>query len=471
MLSAGLRPRSVRSFSEPAKATVAGSYNVLVTGIGGTGVVTIGALIGMAAHLSGMGISVLDQTGLAQKNGAVTSHVRVAATPDCLHGTRIPAGSADLVIGCDMVVAAGQDALALYRPERTRAVVNNHVTPLASFAIMPDQPQDGRPLADAIRRAVGQDGAHLVAASQLAEALLGEAIYANTFLLGYACQKGLIPLGRVELEQAIKLNGVSVDANLEAFGWGRLAAHAPERVLTMAAPAAKPAASLPKTFEEIVAHRKAHLTAYQDARYAARYERLVRAVADAEQRAAPGRDDLARTVAANHAKLLAYKDEYEIARLYSLPAFAQRIDAAFDKPRRITVHLAPPLLCRPDPATGVAAKREFGPWMLKAFKLLAKLKMLRNTPFDPFGRSADRKLERQLIADYEALVERMLHEVTPANIDIFTALLALPERIRGYGHVKRRHVAEVEKQRAQLLAQLDSTRQAAQASSCKAVPA
>ena len=445
---------ALRDLPEPA-AAVGSDYNILVTGIGGTGVVTIGALLGMAAHLSRMGVSVLDQTGLAQKNGAVTSHVRVAATPDALHGTRIPAASADLVIGCDMVVAAGQEALALYREGRTRAVVNDHVTPLASFAIMPDQPQDARPLIDTVRRAVGRDAADFVAAGRLAEALMGDAIFTNPFLLGYACQKGLLPFGRDALERAIRLNGVSVAANLEAFGWGRVTAHAPERVLAVATPAARPAARLPEMLEEIVAHRRAHLTAYQNARYAARYEKLVRRVAEAEARVAPGHDELARAVAASYARLLAYKDEYEVARLYSLPAFRERLAATFETPQRLTVHLAPPILSRPDPATGVAGKREFGPWMFTAFRVLAKFKALRGTPFDPFGRSADRRLERRLIADYEALAERMLRELTAGNRDIFAALLSLPERIRGYGHVKERHVAEAEERRKELLAELD----------------
>ncbi|MFM2278817.1 MAG: hypothetical protein RLZZ444_1048, partial [Pseudomonadota bacterium] len=381
---------------EPRPAAIDGVYNILVTGIGGTGVVTIGALLGMGAHLSGLGVSVLDQTGLAQKNGAVTSHVRVGARPDLLYGTRIPAASTDLVIGCDMIVAAGQDALGLYRNGRTHCVVNDHVTPLASFAIAPDQSQDASPMIEAVRRVVGQEAADFVAAGELAERLTGDAIFTNPFLLGFACQKGLIPLGRDVLEEAIRLNGVAINANLDAFGWGRIAAHSPERIAEILAPKTEVRA-LPASFEEIVAHRMAHLTDYQNAAYAERYRKLVEAIAAAESRVAPASRSLAIAVAKNYAKLLAYKDEYEVARLYSLPAFRDSIAAGFETPKRLTVYLAPPILARPDPVTGVSRKREFGPWIFTAFSLLARFKGLRGTTFDIFGRSADRKLERQLI--------------------------------------------------------------------------
>jgi len=449
--TSGALDQALASLPDPALPVLSRDYNILVTGIGGTGVVTIGALLGMAAHLSGYGTSVLDQTGLAQKNGAVTSHVRLGPDPDALHGTRIPAGHTDLVIGCDMVVAAGADAMKLYGHGRTRAVLNDHLTPLASFALDPDQRQESQPMLTSLSLMLGEEAVLPSASSRLAEALLGDAIYANPFLLGFAWQKGLIPLGREALEQAIRLNGVSIARNLSAFGWGRVAADRPAVITALTGPAEQPAVPvLPQTLAQLVAHRSAHLTAYQNAALAKRYADRVERVRQREATVLPGQQDLARAVAWNYAKLLAYKDEYEVARLYSDPAFRQALAETFEVPKKLTVHLAPPLLAKPDPVTGEPHKREYGPWMLRSFGLLARMKGLRGTAFDPFGRGEDRKVERRLIRDYEAALDRLETTLTPETAADWLAFLKLPETIRGFGPVKLRAIAAQAEMRAEL---------------------
>jgi indolepyruvate ferredoxin oxidoreductase len=450
------RELPVLDLPEPALPALEQPYNILVTGIGGTGVVTIGALLGMAAHLESKGVSVLDQTGLAQKNGAVSSHVRLAAQPDGLHGTRIPRGGTDLVIGCDMVVAAGGEALATYAAERTQAVVNNQVVPLAAFALDPNLPLDDSRLTDALSSAIGKDRVHFTAASRLATALLGDAIYTNPFLLGYAWQLGLIPLSRQAIERAIELNGVAVDANLQAFYWGRCAAHAPAQVEATVQPQQVEPQRLPaeESLPELIAHRVRHLSAYQSARYARRYERLVGRVQAAESKAVPEAQGLTRSVAIYYSKLLSYKDEYEVARLYLQPEFRQRLETQFEGDFRLTLHLAPPLLAKRDPSTGRLRKQEFGPWVFKAFRLLASMRFLRGTVLDPFGHTAERKMERQLIRDYETLVEEIIGRLTAENHAVAVALAEVPEQIRGLGHVKERHLRAAKQHEAALLARL-----------------
>ncbi len=442
---------------EPALPAMDGSYNILVTGIGGTGVITIGALLGMAAHLEGKGVSVLDQTGLAQKNGAVGSHIRLSAEPDELHSTRIGRGQADLLLGCDMVVAAGTEALATYQRGRTRAVVNNQVVPLAIFASNPDLPMQDKPMVDKISLAVGADNAFFLAATQQATALMGDAIYSNAFLMGHAWQKGLIPLSREAIQRAIELNGVSTGKNIQAFEWGRLAAHAPDAAASTAnrhAPPQTPERAKSRdemSLDEIVNHRAGHLADYQNAAYAKRYEQLVNRVREAESRVAPGREELTRAVAIYYAKLLAYKDEYEVARLYSRPLFREQLQAQFEGEYKLRLHLAPPLFAKRDPVTGHLRKKAFGPWVFKAFGVLARLRILRGTVFDPFGYTAERKLERRLIKDYETLVEDVLDRLSADNHEIAAELAATPEHIRGFGHVKQEHLEKAKQQETELL--------------------
>lgn len=445
----------VPALPEPAVAEADAHYNVLVTGIGGTGVVTVGALLGMAGHLEGKGVSVLDQTGLSQKNGAVTSHVRFAADPETLQGKRIGLAETDLVLGCDMVVAAGHEAMTTYGEGRTRAVINSHVVPIAAFAVDPDMAVSGTQIENTISRRIGEEASHFVNATRIAGALAGDPIYTNPFLLGYACQKGLLPVSREAIERAIELNGVDVEANKKAFHWGRYAAHDPDAVEALAARGGAPEqADIAVELDEIVARREAHLIAYQDRAYARRYRALVDRVRETEEQRIPGSRELTRAVAYYYAKLLAYKDEYEVARLYSRPEFRQRLQAQFQGDYKLRVRLAPPLFAKRDPATGHLQKKEYGPWMFKAFGVLARLRFLRGTALDPFGRTAERRMERQLIRDYEALVDELLGRLDADNRDLAVELASLPEHIRGFGHVKQRHVEQVRQREEALRARL-----------------
>ena len=441
---------------EPAVAPCDEPYGILITGIGGTGVVTVGALLGMAAHLEGKGVSVLDQAGLAQKNGAVMSHVRVADRATDLHAVRIASGGAKLLLGCDIVVAAGPDGLSKLAPGSTAAVVNSHVVPPAAFVRNNALDLSSSAMVRKLREATSANS-HFVNATGLATALMGDAIASNLFLLGFACQKGLLPVGGEALTAAIELNGVAVESNKRAFAWGRLAAHDAAQVEALAKPLLRaelePAAT--KDLEAMVTRRAAFLVDYQDAAYAARYSALVAKVAATDQARGKGRRELAEAVARNYFKLLAYKDEYEVARLYVDPAFKAKLARQFAGDYKLRFHLAPPLIAARDPLTGELQKREFGPWMLTVFGLLAKLKGLRGTAFDPFGKTAERRMERQLIADYEATVERLLARLDAENHGLCVAIAELPDRIRGFGHVKQANLKAVKADEAKLLAALD----------------
>ena len=418
-------------------------FGIIVTGIGGTGVVTIGALLGMAAHIEGKGASVLDMAGLAQKGGAVVSHVRIGATPDDLHAVRIAAGSANTVIGCDLMVAASPDVMAKMQPGVTRAVINSHETITGDFTRNPDMNLMGAEMAKIIDIAVGDGAADYVEASRLATALLGDSIATNLFMLGVAWQKGLVPVSAEALEQAIELNGVAVDFNKQAFLWGRRVAVDRARVEQAAAPATPLRLQEPDiatSLEDVVARRIRVLTAYQNEDYARRYKDFVVKVQKAEADRAKGRNGFAEAVARYYFKLLAYKDEYEVARLYTNGAFVSRLNDQFEGNFKLKFHMAPPLLAKRHPDTGHLIKQEFGPWMMSAFGLLARLRFLRGSAFDIFGYSAERKRERQLIADYEATIGEMLGKLTHENHELAIAIASIPEHIRGYGHVKDEHL-------------------------------
>jgi indolepyruvate ferredoxin oxidoreductase len=433
---------------EPTLPKLDQPYGILITGIGGTGVVTIGQLLGMAAHLEGKGASVMDLTGLAQKGGAVLSHVRIADRPDRLHAVRIGTAQADLLLGCDLVVSASPDALGRAGRERTAAIVNAQETVTGDFTRNADWDFPAVKLQGMIRDMVGK-AVDFPDATRLATALMGDAIATNPFMLGFAYQRGLIPVSSEAIARAIELNGVAIEFNKRAFHWGRRAAIDLSAVERIAAPAK---AAIPETLPEIVAHRRKHLTDYQDAAYADRYQVLVDQVAAAERARMPGSDALARAVAKNYAKLLASKDEYEVARLYTDGTFRDRLAKQFDGDVALKVHLAPPLWAKRDPATGHLKKQAYGGWVLRAFGLLAKFKGLRGTALDPFGRSAERREERRLIADYESLVPALLAELSPANHAAAVALASLPETIRGFGHVKDASIAKAAERRAELLA-------------------
>ena len=452
------------SLPDPKPLQLNGPYNVLVTGIGGTGVVTIGAFLGMAAHLEGKATTILDQTGLAQKNGAVISHVRLAMDQKELHGTRIAAMEADLVIGCDIVVAAGVDALARIGTGRTRAAINSHVEPTASFIFDPDLALAGAPLKEAISAAAGEGRSSFVDAAPLATALMGDSIATNPFMVGYAYQLGALPLSNAAILKAIELNGIAVESNQQAFQWGRFAAHDPEKISEIAAPL-MPIQSDPPAVElnHVVARRSDHLKGYQNTTYAARYRKLIERVAATERTAVPGKDDLALAVARNYFKLLAYKDEYEVARLYTDGRFMDKIRSQFEGDITLRFHLAPPLLAVKDPETGHLTKREYGPWALSAFKVLARLKGLRGTLFDPFGHTEERRTERRLIRDYEALIEKLLTRLNQDNHHLAVRIASLPDHIRGFGHVKEAAIEQARSQERELLAAFESneTRSAA----------
>ena len=437
---------------QPVLARSDDPYGILITGIGGTGVITIGALLGMAAHVDGKGCSVLDMTGLAQKNGAVVSHVRIADTSERLYATRIAAGEADFVLACDILTGVGDEALAKMQKGKTRALVNTALVMPASFTRDPDLKFPLGSMEREIAEAVSPGDAEFLDATKLATGLMGDSIATNLFMVGYAWQRGRLPLSEAAIMKAIELNGAAIDSNKRSFQWGRLAAVDPARVAKAAIPQALPESQrLSTSLDEMVARRSAFLTDYQDAAYARRYSDLVLRVKAAEQRVVPASSALAEAVARYYFKLLAIKDEYEVARLYTGTDFIERVRARFEGDYTLHFHLAPPIVAKPDPTTGEPRKREYGRWMLSAFRVLAKLRRLRGTPLDVFGRSAERKRERALIGEYEALVDEIVTRLAPHNHALAVELASIPEQIRGYGHVKERHLAVAKEKEAALL--------------------
>jgi indolepyruvate ferredoxin oxidoreductase len=483
-------------------------WNILITGVGGTGVVTIGALLGMAGHLEGKGASVLDQTGLAQKGGAVTTHIRIARTPEDIHAVRIAAGEADLVLGCDMVVVNDYWALSKVRAERSQVVLNTYEAMPGTFTTRPDMQFPAADIIAGIRVALGGREPLLLDATQLATALLGDAIASNLFILGYAWQQGLVPISFEALMRAVELNGAAVAMNQQAFAWGRLAAIDPQAVQqaaglvrnghTDAERTPGPLHDLPpgewegnewgataapretgderelrglpghggggevaflpldderlsRSLDELVERRVRFLTDYQDAAYAARYRTLVERVRAVEWDKA-GSTALTETVARYYFKLLAYKDEYEVARLYTSGEFQRRLQQQFEGDFEVRFHLAPPLFAKKDDQ-GRLIKQEYGPWMLKAFGLLAKLKFLRGGTFDIFGRTDERRGERQLITEYEQTVALLLEGLGDDRVALAVEIASIPEHIRGYGHVKEAHLHKAKAREATLLAQ------------------
>jgi indolepyruvate ferredoxin oxidoreductase len=447
----------------PAQRPLGEAYGILITGIGGTGVITLGALLGMAAHLEGKGCTVLDFTGLSQKNGAVMSHVRLAPSPEDLHAVRIAAGGADLLLGCDMVVAASPVALSRIEQGVTRAVVNSYLAPTAAFVVNPDIDFETLAMQRALKAAAGDGGAEFLDGTGIATALMGDSIATNLFMLGYAFQKGLVPLSLDAILRAIELNGVAVEANRRTFAWGRLAAHDRAKVEALVRPVLHEEAPATPSLADLVERRAAFLTAYQDAAYARRYRDAVAAVETAEKARGRGLTGLAEAAAKNLFKLMAYKDEYEVARLYTDGSFARRLNQQFEGDFRLEFHLAPPLFAKRDPATGELQKRGYGPWVFTAFRVLAGLKRLRGTPFDIFGRTAERRQERQLIADYEAILRELAASLSPDNHALAVEIARVSAQIRGYGHVKERAIAKAKAREASLLASFRAPAQRASA--------
>jgi indolepyruvate ferredoxin oxidoreductase len=419
----------------PRVPPLEGPFNVLVAGIGGSGVLTLGALLGGAAHLEGKASTVLDFTGLAQKNGAVVSQVRLAHHDTQIGAVRIGNGAADLLLGADLVVAASADNAARLAPQRSGAVLNLDETPTSAVVRQRDATQPSALMRERIRQRCMPARFHTLQANALAQALFGDMVVVHTLMLGYAWQQGLVPLSFEAIRRTIELNGAAVELNHSAFRWGRIAACHPdllERVRASPAPVTPATQSL----DELLAARVRDLADYQDRAYAERFRQLVRRAREAEHRAAPGREEFSRQVALSAYRLMAYKDEYEVARLYSNAEFQASLAAQFADHRKLSLWLAPPLLSRVDPATGRPRKRKFGPWVFTAFRLLARLKGLRHTRFDPFGYTAERRGERAMAEEFIGLVEAECTRLDGTRYDAALALARLPQEVRGYGPVK-----------------------------------
>jgi len=421
------------ALADPVLPACAAPYNILLNGIGGTGVITIGALIGMAAHLEGKGVSVLDMTGMSQKNGSVTSHIRITSHPEKLYAQRIATGEADLILGCDILTTGAFDSISKMRPGRTHAIVNTDQTPIGTFAQNPDWEFPIASVEELIKEAVGGK-VDFVDATKLATALMGDSIATNLFILGYAYQQGTLPLSEAALMRAVELNGVAIESNKKSFLWGRRAAIDLARVEKVALPTQPVVLHMPESLDKVVQRRVAFLTAYQNSAYANQYEKLVQQVKQAEEKLGKG-NKLTMAVAKYAFKLMAYKDEYEVARLYTDGEFMEKLRAQFEGDFSIEFNLAPPLFSKKDSA-GHLVKARYGSWVWHGFKVLAKFKSLRGTALDVFGYTAERKAERQLAADYREMVLGLIANLDTENLDAALALANLPEQVRGFGHVK-----------------------------------
>ncbi|MCX7303084.1 MAG: indolepyruvate ferredoxin oxidoreductase family protein [Hyphomicrobiales bacterium] len=425
----------------------------IVDGVGGTGVVTVGAVLGMAAHLEGKGCGMIDMAGLAQKGGSVFSHVRIAARPEDIQAIRVSAGKADLILGCDLVVSGARKVLAAVRENHTIFVANTAEVMPGEFARSADYSLPVERLKKAIREAAGEGKAHFFDATRTASVLFGSSLGANMFMLGLAYQHGGLPLSSEAIERAIELNGEAIAMNLAAFRWGRRAAHEPEFVRGLVGRSESAAVSLSESVEEIVERRADFLAAYQNAAYARRYRERIGALRAAEQRAAPGSTTVTEAAARSLFKLMAIKDEYEVARLYTDGSFARQLAKEFQSYDRLEFHLAPPILGRTG-ADGQPRKSNYGRWMMTAFRALAALKGLRGTAFDVFGYAKERQFEREMLVRYEQDIDSIIDLLIPANLEAAAALASVPLLIRGYGHVKRSNADRAEGERARLLKRL-----------------
>ena len=443
---------------EPQVLPMEGVFNALIVGVGGTGVVTVGSVLGMAAHLEGKGSSVFDMTGMAQKGGAVLSHLKIARRPEDVHAVAIGPEESDLLLGCDLIVAASRDAARSIRQGRTRVVVNTRLVPTGAFQRRPDMDFQMQRSLDILQRAAGDGRLESLDASELGLQYTNNALSANMILVGCAYQLGALPLSREAIEKAIRLNGASVEQTLLAFSLGRLYAHDPQRFQQGAAGGLQQA---PLSTERFVQRRVDDLTAYQNAAYAERYSALLARVRQVEERvmgsappaSASTSTSLVDAVAKSYFKLLAYKDEYEVARLYTDGTFEKSLNEQFEGDFSVTFNLAPPILSRRDPQTGQLVKRSFGRWVVPVFKVLARLKGLRGTPFDVFGYTAERRTERELIAWYEGLVAKLVQGLTRDNHALALTIAQLPLEIRGYGHVKEHNLAAVRGREPALLSE------------------
>lgn len=441
----------------------ASPYRIVIAGVGGTGVITIGQLLGVAAHIEGKGVITQDSAGLAQKGGSTWSHVQIAQAPETLYATKVDLAKADLILACDSVVAANQTTMALMQNGVTRIAMNSHDTPTAGFVQSPDWQSSHTDCAKALSQAVGAEQLASLDASALAVEKLGDAIYANPLLLGFCWQKGWIPLSHESLTQALRLNAVQVERNLLAFEWGRAAALNAE-LRTQPINEQPLQFKAKPTLEQLITRRVEFLTQYQNAQYAQEYRDFVERVFKAEQASwsVPPMTDSKAPVPSKHTprlseavarylfKLMAYKDEYEVARLHTNQDFIEKINQQFEPGFQITHYLAPPLLAQHN-SQGELVKKRFGGWIRPVFKTLKHLKFLRGTVLDPFGYTSERRTERALISEYRICIEAMLPQLTRQNIDLAVQIASVPEHIRGYGHVKARHLEEARKKSISLL--------------------
>ena len=428
---------------DPEPPKIGEAYNILLTGIGGTGVITVGANLGMAAHLEGKGCAVLDQTGLSQKNGAVMSHVAITNDPERILGTRIGTAMSDVVIGFDMVVAAGKDATNTMSMTRTKAVINDHLVPLAAFAERPDMPLEAGLYTDVISASLGDGQVNFFDATTQVSKLLGDSIASNTFQLGYAFQKGYIPLKARSIEEAIRLNGVAVELNLRAFSWGRVAAENPEKLNALIGPSDTHSDD-DFNLDAFIQDRFLDLIKYQNTSYAENYSDFINKIRVALKKNDLDDNRLLEATARSLFKLMAYKDEYEVARAYTDKSYRLKLETQFDGDYKIKFHFAPPLFAVRDPVTGQPLKKEYGSWMWWALKTLAPLKILRGSVFDPFGYLGERKKERQLVFNYQSLLREIIENLTSENYQLAIELASLPMQIRGFGRIKTLAIKDFE---------------------------
>jgi indolepyruvate ferredoxin oxidoreductase len=436
--------------AEPKRAEMTKPFNLLVTGVGGTGVITVGALVAMAAHLESKGASVLDFAGFAQKFGPVLSFIRLSANPGDINQVRIDQGSADALIGCDIVVSSSSKAMATYRPEM-RAVINTAEMPTGDIVRNRDASLNGALRLQSIERAIGPENIRSFDANRMSEALFGDTVFANVIMLGAAWQQGLVPLSREALMRAIELNGVAVEQNSQAFASGRLAIADKSFIASLLGHA-----PTEETLDQIIARRADFLASYQDSRYAERYREFVNGIGAAERDRVPDSQSLTIAVARSLFKLMAYKDEYEVARLHTQTGFQEKLRQEFEGNFAIKYHLAPPILPARKDARGRPLKRQFGAWIEPAFRMLAHLKMLRGTPLDIFGYTRERRMERNLIGWYESLLTELLPLLHAETVGPLAEIAALPMEIRGYGPVKEAAVEKVTAKVSSLRAALQS---------------
>ena len=448
-----LSPYALGPLPEPVipELGAAGAWGIVVAGVGGTGVITIGQLLGMAGHIEGRGIVTQDASGLAQKGGATWSHVLIGASQDDIRTTRVSMAAADLIIGCDPIVTAGKETMLRMRQGRTHVALNAHSTPTAAFVKNANWQNPAQACAAEIAKAVGEAGVGAFDADAVATTLMGDSIYTNPMMLGYAWQKGWVPLGRAAILRAIELNAVAVEQNKAAFEWGCHAAHDWAAVEKLLVPAQVVEFKKRESLDDLITRRAEFLTGYQNAAYADEYQAFVQKVRRVEEAAGVTGLRLTESVARYLFKLMAYKDEYEVARLHADTAFLDKINGMFEGDFKLNYHLAPPMIARRNDK-GELQKRQFGPYMLTAFRLLARLKGLRGTALDLFGKTEERRTERALIGEYKASIEEVLKSLSAANHATAVEIARIPEQIRGYGHVKTRHLKAAREQWNALLA-------------------